>query len=226
MIQPQLFTTFCIITWAQSLYYPPVQKSKLTQISLVASFIIISIALEAGFIIPCRNAYDNGITWPSLIFGIIASILLAIGLVPPYFELAKRQGQVVGINFLFLTLDFSGAFFSTLSLIFAKEFDLMGIVLYCTVGAMELGIFASHFIWWLRIGRHEKKINRDEEEEASFSGEELESLSSDIEINRTHIDDSKKPEKLPDSITTEKDNDLSNVDTLCAAASASTTEKL
>jgi hypothetical protein len=169
MIQPQIFTTLCIVTWAQSLYYPPVQVSKRKLYALIGLFVLVGIALEAGFIIPCRNAYDKGISWPSLIFGIIASILLAVGLVPPYFELAKRRGRVVGINFVFLSLDFSGAFFSALSLAFAREFDVMGIVLYSIVGAMELGIFTSHLIWWIRFGRHEK--NEEEEDEESKDGE-------------------------------------------------------
>lgn len=163
MVQPQIFTTLCVITWAQALYYPPVQVSRKRLITLISTFLVVGIALEAGFIIPCRNAYDDGTEWPSLIFGVIASILLAVGLVPPYFELAKRQGRVVGINFVFLSLDFSGAFFSILSLVFAREMDIMGIVLYCIVAAMELGIFTSHVIWWIRIGRHQKKTVDDEE---------------------------------------------------------------
>ena len=87
-----------------------------------------------------------------LIIGIVASILLAIGLIP-YFELAKRQGRVIGINFVFLTLDSLGALFSLLSIV-VGTMDIMSIVLYAIVLALEVGIFASHFIWWLRIGRN------------------------------------------------------------------------
>jgi hypothetical protein len=32
------------------------------------------------------------------IIGIVAAILLAAGLIPPYFEIAKRRGRVVGIS--------------------------------------------------------------------------------------------------------------------------------
>jgi hypothetical protein len=35
-----------------------------------------------------------------LVIGIIAAILLAVGLLPPYGELWKRRGRVVGINFV------------------------------------------------------------------------------------------------------------------------------
>jgi uncharacterized protein with PQ loop repeat len=87
-----------------------------------------------------------------LIIGIIASVLLALGLIPPYFELAKRQGRVVGINFIFLGMDCTGALFSMLSIL-VGTMDIMSIVLYAIVMALEIGIFLSHAIWWLRIGR-------------------------------------------------------------------------
>lgn len=37
-------------------------------------------------------------TWPDLVVGVVAAILLASGLVPPYFELWKRDGRVIGFS--------------------------------------------------------------------------------------------------------------------------------
>ena len=68
-----------------------------------------------------------------LAVGIIASILLAIGLLPPYWEIWKRKGRVIGISWVrgetpfdsgeiltspqvFLTIDWFGAFFSLMAL--------------------------------------------------------------------------------------------------------------
>lgn len=74
-----------------------------------------------------------------LVVGIIASVLLAAGLLPPYGEIWKRRGRVVGINWvcssypncasssststeadmcwqIFLTMDWNGAFFSLMAL--------------------------------------------------------------------------------------------------------------
>lgn len=191
-IQPQLFTFFCVCTWVQSLYYPPVQLPKKKILVLISAFLVFSIALEASVIPFVRTQYDQGVEWPSLIFGILASILLAIGLVPPYFELAKRQGRVVGINFLFLTLDTSGAVFSILSLIFEEDLDILGLVLYTIVACMELGIFVSHFIWWLRIGRKELKQPVDEENSLEptssiESGASIESTTSSITLEEEKI---------------------------------------
>lgn len=157
MIQPHVFMALCIVSWAQSLHYPPVETPKRTLLAVVGCFILIAIGLEAGFVFPCRTAYDKGTGWPSLVFGIVASVLLTLGLIPPYVELAKRKGRVIGVNFIFLAMDLSGAVLSALSLVFARERDVMGIFLYCIVGFMELGIMASHIIWWLRFGREESR---------------------------------------------------------------------
>lgn len=70
--------------------------------------------------------------WPVLVIGILSTVLILAGLVPPYFELAKRHGQVVGMSMLiqqissvlsliiigmrFLTIDIAGAAFSLLAL--------------------------------------------------------------------------------------------------------------
>lgn len=81
--------------------------------------------------------YGKGITWPALIFGIIAAIMLAVGFLPVYIEMWKRRGRVVGFsecctcpqplvidNFLlmvlpdwvFLSIDTLGALFSLFAL--------------------------------------------------------------------------------------------------------------
>ena len=46
----------------------------------------------------------------------MAFVLLISGYVPIPFELAKRRGRVVGIDFVFLTIDWIGAFFSLMAL--------------------------------------------------------------------------------------------------------------
>lgn len=167
-IQPQLFTFFCTISWAQSLYYPPVSFPVKKVILYVITFVLISIGLEVGFILWLRPLHEDGKTWPLFIFGVIASVLLALGLIPPYFELAKRKGRVIGINFVFLTMDSLGALLSLLSIV-VGNLDIMSTVLYAIVLALEIGIFSSHIIWYLRFGRREKKLENEKiERERSF----------------------------------------------------------
>jgi hypothetical protein len=64
------------------------------------------------------------------VVGVVAAILLAAGLLPPYGEAWKRRGRVVGINFIFLTIDSLGAFFSLFSLVTQRTFDILGGVMY------------------------------------------------------------------------------------------------
>lgn len=190
-IQPTLFQIFCCCAWFQSLYYPPVKLSRWKILLIFGSYVIVSVALELGFILWLRRLYDNGTKWPTLIFGVIASVLLAAGLVPPYFELAKRKGRVVGINFLFIFIDMNGALFSMLSVI-VGNMDVMGITLYCICVAMEIGIFTSHFIWWLRF----KAFNSDFVDEEEAKEKEIEDDTRDLEKGE------------PGSVNDEELNDL------------------
>lgn len=139
------------------MYYPPHSYPKRKILTIAGSFYGAWVLIECGFAIWLRHVYANGTTWPNLIFGIIASIFLAVGLLPPYFELAKRCGRVVGINFVFLAMDSSGAIFSLASLAIG-DIDIMGMILYAIVLALEIGLFASHAIWYLRFGKIESDI--------------------------------------------------------------------
>ena len=85
-----------------------------------------------------------------MIVGIVAAILLAAGLLPPYFELWKRSGRVVGINFLFLAIDWLGAFFSLMGVVAQNTFDPLGGCLFIVCIFIEGGIFVAHGIWLFR----------------------------------------------------------------------------
>lgn len=182
-IQPQLFTFFCTISWAQTLYYPPLKLPKKKLVLYVTVFVVIGIGLEVGLILWLRPLNRRGITWPMLVVGIVASILLAVGLIPPYFELAKRKGRVVGFNFFFLAMDSGGALFSILSVV-VGDMDIMSLVLYAIVLVMELGIFASQIIWYLNGGR---QIIR---EEKLLAAETRESEKEDFTLSPSATSDS------------------------------------
>jgi hypothetical protein len=63
-----------------------------------------------------KPIYNNGNEAPILVIGIVAAVLLAIGLLPPYREIWKRHGRVIGFNWVFLSMDWCGAFFSLMAL--------------------------------------------------------------------------------------------------------------
>ena len=106
--------------------------------------------VEALLILTLKPLYDRQIAWPIMVVGVVAAILLAAGLLPPYFELWKRAGRVVGINFLFLTIDWLGAFFSLMGVVAQNTFDPLGGCLFIVCLIIEGGIFISHGLWLFR----------------------------------------------------------------------------
>ncbi|CAI5758328.1 unnamed protein product [Candida verbasci] len=194
IIQPQIFTFFSLVTWAQTLYYPPRHVSRKRFVLLIGSFVIIAIGVEAGLILGLRPLHRRGITWPLLIIGILASIFLVVGLIPPYFELAKRQGRVIGINFIFLSMDTGGAIFSMASII-VGNMDIMSLILYILVIVLEVGIVASHFVWWLRIGRKLPKEVKEEEAPADSGA----SMSSGVVIEKNSFEVNKDAKEISPS---------------------------
>ena len=76
---------------------------------------------------------------------------------------------------MFLSIDFSGAFFSLLSLVVENSFDVLAGVILCLCKALEIGIFGCHGVWLLRRRfRKGRKGEADEENagEGHANGEE------------------------------------------------------
>lgn len=154
-LQPQCFAALTLICWGQTLYYH--NKWRIWTATIVTVLIAVGFAVtELVLILTLRGPYARGIEWPMMMVAIIASVILAVGLIPPYFELAKRNGRVVGINFVFLTVDWFGAFFSLMALVAQNTFDVLGGSLYIVCMFLEIGIFASQAIWLWRV-RHVRR---------------------------------------------------------------------
>lgn len=91
-----------------------------------------------------------------MLMAITASVMQCVGLLLPFWELAKRNGRVIGIgelvlslsndrgrkaewtrfadengvDFWFLTIDYAGAFFSLMALVAQHTFDVLGSSMY------------------------------------------------------------------------------------------------
>ncbi|KAK7679746.1 hypothetical protein QCA50_017248 [Cerrena zonata] len=120
-----------------------------------------------------------------LVVGIVASVLLAIGLLPPYFEIWKRRGRVYGINFFFLSMDSAGALLSMISII---------------VGTMDI------MIWYLAGGRQVIKKEKAERKEAK-NFKELDLVKVDSDENTTY-DQAEKEETSPNHLRRPTDHSL------------------
>ncbi|KAJ4341505.1 hypothetical protein N0V95_007206 [Ascochyta clinopodiicola] len=153
--QPQAFAGLTLISWGQTLYYHnkwKVWTATVATILLATSFAVMEVIL----IFALQGPYDRGVKWPMMLMAISATLIQIAGLIPPYFELAKRSGRVIGIDFWFLLIDYAGAFFSLMALIAQQWFDALGGSLYIACMLLETGIFASQAIWLWRV-RHIRK---------------------------------------------------------------------
>ena len=85
--------------------------------SLVTAAILLLFAgLEVLLVFVIRGPYSRGVDWPVTLVGVLAAILLVSGYIPVPFEIVKRRGRVIGIDFGFLTIDCLGAFFSLMAI--------------------------------------------------------------------------------------------------------------
>ncbi|CAK7272722.1 hypothetical protein SEPCBS57363_005289 [Sporothrix epigloea] len=159
-IQPQVFMSLSLVSWVQILIYGnkwPVKKAVFTGIMVAILFGGIEIML----ILTLKPVYERGVEVPTLVVGALASILLAAGLIPPYFEIYKRRGRVAGINFVFLAMDWNGAFFSLMAIVTQNTFDVLGGILYITCVLLEIGIFLCHIIWMVRTRMIRKRAKEE-----------------------------------------------------------------
>jgi hypothetical protein len=106
-----------------------------------------------------RPFYAQGIDWPVMTIGVIAFIMLIAGFVPIPFELLKRRGRVIGFDFLFLGIDWCGAFFSLMALVAQYEFDIMFGIMYALCCTIEMSVVSSQLIWLFRTRHIRKRAN-------------------------------------------------------------------
>ncbi|KAJ5280146.1 hypothetical protein N7478_005518 [Penicillium angulare] len=117
--------------------------------------------LEALLILTLRIPYNKGVTWPDIVVGVIAAVLLSAGLLPPYFELWKRDGRVIGFTA-------------------QGSFDILGGIMYILVVVLEAGIYLSHIIWRIRY----RKLRK----EAKSSGISIDDL---LALNRNDTEETR-----------------------------------
>ncbi|RDB23451.1 Uncharacterized protein C2E12.03c [Hypsizygus marmoreus] len=138
---PQLFGFLSLFSWGQCLYYDK-KKSRLGACLIAGSVMIIVGAVEAGMIFAIRPSMNHrAIDF----FGILASIVIAGGLLPQYWEIWQRK-EVVGISMPFMVIDILGGVFSFLSLIFRPQFDIVAAVAYMLVVVLDSVVVVAALI--------------------------------------------------------------------------------
>ncbi|CAE6456916.1 unnamed protein product [Rhizoctonia solani] len=130
ILQPQLFGALAALSWIQCLYYGS-KKSKI----FCASLYMTRDPTFTNF--PTNQRTDRaGDEWPTRVMGIMSALLIALGLLPQYWEIWKRK-EVVGVSMLFMSVDMLGGVFSVLSLVFQAQFDAVAAVSYVLVVVLD-----------------------------------------------------------------------------------------
>ncbi|KAF2868275.1 PQ loop repeat protein-like protein [Massariosphaeria phaeospora] len=152
MVQPQCFCVLCGVAWAQCMVYSRKWRVWTATLALGALLLVFA-GVQVGLVLAIRPAYAADTSWPVLAIGILAFVVLIAGYLPIPFELLKRRGRVVGIDFVFLAIDWNGAFFSLMALVAQREFDVLFGSLYALCCAIEMGMVVSHLVWMARTRR-------------------------------------------------------------------------
>lgn len=91
---------------------------------------------QAGMVYAIRPSYEKGNQAGAEFFGIFSSIVIAVALLPQYWDIYKRR-EVVGISVPFMTIDMLGGVFNDLSLAFKSDFNVIASVTYSLVVVMD-----------------------------------------------------------------------------------------
>ncbi|GFZ46145.1 hypothetical protein JCM24511_04392 [Saitozyma sp. JCM 24511] len=134
-IQPQLFGSLAAVSVAQCLYYDK-GWSKLRAVLFFITFEVLFAGFEAGSVFALWAGQDRGVYWPTTMYGYISAVLLAVALLPQYWEIYRLR-EVVGISLTFMAVDILGGIFSFLSLFFRDSLDVAAFVSYALVVLLD-----------------------------------------------------------------------------------------
>lgn len=149
-IQPQLFMFFALICTIQTYHYRLAWSLSRSAVIFVTGAAVLG-GLEVAGIELLELGLRRGIHPPVTFVGVCSAVLINVGLVPQYWEIYRRRA-VVGVSFLFLSIDCAGAVFSFLSLPF-DAWDILAAISYGLLVVEEVGIFLLAAAFWLRDRR-------------------------------------------------------------------------
>ncbi|KAK7445375.1 hypothetical protein VKT23_014792 [Stygiomarasmius scandens] len=162
ILQPQMFSALGTISWAQCLYYGRKFSLLLSTLACIGMIAFIG-GLETAMVFAARPAYEAGKASGRSgveFFGIFASVIIALALLPQYYEVWHHK-EVVGISISFMFIDAAGGLFSDLSLVFKTEFDVIASVTYSLVVVMDSVIIVAALFLNPRARRRRLRLSSE-----------------------------------------------------------------
>ncbi|CDO69633.1 hypothetical protein BN946_scf184851.g21 [Trametes cinnabarina] len=156
ILQPHLFGALSYLSWAQCQHYER-KRTRTVSVAMYAAVLVLSAGFEVGMIFAVKPAYNSGNTRPVQFFGIFSSVLIALALLPQYWEIYKHK-EVVGISVMFMFVDMLGGVFSDLSLAFKTQFDVIAAITYSLVVVMDGVVLICAMILNPRARRRRKRL--------------------------------------------------------------------
>ncbi|KAF9065822.1 hypothetical protein BDP27DRAFT_1331422 [Rhodocollybia butyracea] len=148
ILQPQIFGTLSLITWAQCQYYTRHWSLRKTILVGIFTGFVLG-AFEAGTVYALRSPYNHGNKSAEsaiFFFGIMSTVFISGALLPQYYEIYKH-GQVIGLSIPFILIDLLGGVFSDLSLIFRPgSFNVLAGITYSIVIVTDGAIVVAAII--------------------------------------------------------------------------------
>ncbi|KAL4916202.1 PQ loop repeat-domain-containing protein [Aspergillus aurantiobrunneus] len=174
-VQAQILTLLSLVTWAQCLYYGkkcPIKKCAIAVLSLLITLG----AIEAALVFALRAADNRDFRWPLILMAVLSAGLLAARVLRHYWDIYVHR-SVRGISFIFVGIDAAGDLFSSVSVLFEPNIDVLGMVIYGTELALWIGVFICggvfNFLPWI-TERLKKKENPHGQEQEPKSEQEQE----------------------------------------------------
>ncbi|KAI0726753.1 hypothetical protein C8Q72DRAFT_498431 [Fomitopsis betulina] len=155
IVQPQLFGALAFLSFAQCQYYA---KKRPLWVCVVIYILCMALlgGLQVAFFYAIRPSYERGNQAGVEFFGIASSVVIAVGLLPQYYEIWKHR-EVIGISVPFMTIDMLGGVFNDLSLAFKDKFIVLASITYTLVVVMDLVVIVLAFILNPRARRRRKR---------------------------------------------------------------------
>ncbi|KAI8996441.1 PQ loop repeat-domain-containing protein [Trametes punicea] len=168
ILQPHLFGALSYLSWAQCQHYGR-KRSRVAALAMYTAVVVLSAGFEVGMIFAVKPAYRSGNMRPIQFFGIFSSVLIALALLPQYWEIYRRK-EVVGLSVLFMFVDMLGGVFSDLSLAFKAKFDVLAGITYSLVVVMDGVVVICALILNPRARRRRKRMAEGGESECTAAG--------------------------------------------------------
>jgi hypothetical protein len=135
----------------------------LQALTLVVPVACIMGGVQAALIVALRIAKEKQLQWPLTLMAVLSAALLAAGVLRHYWDIYVHR-TVRGISFLFVGIDAAGDVFSLLSVLFQRNIDVLGLVIYGTELILWIGVFACggyyNLVPWVRRRLNKRSVVR------------------------------------------------------------------